>query len=163
MVVSRHFTSLLTKTSDPTGYYMLGSKADNLNTQLPPASLPTISPTPTGSVYTLNGLPYGDNVLDHPSLEVTLQNAGSTVDFGPTGNYLNEYNEKYNTYLQDQFQKTTDPAWTPLKFGKNIYQFGNPFFTNLDLYNIGRVETTGPTDDNFLRKIWGIKSHASDF
>ena len=160
MVVSRHFTSLLTKTSDPTGYYMLGSKADNLNTQLPPASLPTISPTPTGSVYTLNGLPYGDKVLDHPTLEVTLQNAGSTVDFGPTGNYLNEYNEKYNTYLQDQFQKTTDPAWTPLKFGKNIYQFGNPFFTNLDLYNIGRVETAGPTDDNFLRKIWGIKYDA---
>lgn len=160
VVVSRNFTSLLTKTSDPTGYYMLGSKANNLNTELPPSSLPTIFPTPTGTVYTLKGIPYGDKVLDHPTLEVKIQNAGAGVDFGVGGNNLNEYNEKYNTYLQDQFQKTTNPAWTPLLFGKNIYQFGNPYLTNLDLSNIGRVETGGPTDNNFLKNIWGIKYDA---
>lgn len=158
VVVSRHYTSLSTKLSDPTGYYMLGSKNNNLNTETPPASLPTIFPTPTGSVYTLNGVPYGDKITDNPTLRVELKDAGLNIDFGPSGNFNNEYNEKYNTYLQDQFQKTTNLPWTPLLFGKNIYQFGNPFFTNLDLFNIGRVEsTTLPTDGNFLRKIWGIK------
>ncbi len=156
-VVSRHFTSLLTKTTDATGYYMLGSKANNLNTEVPPSTLPTILPTPTGTVYTLNGVPYGDKVADNATLAVKIQNAGDGINFGPTGNSLNEYNEKYSSYLQDQFQITTDPAWTLLKFGKNIYQFGNPFLTNLDLYNIGRIETGGPTDNNFLKNIWGIK------
>lgn len=159
-VVSRHFTSLATLLTDPTGYYMLGSKNGNLNLQTPPSSWPTIAPTPVGSVYTLSGVPYGDLLTDHPTLENTIQNAGNAVLFGTGGNGLNEYNEKYNTYVQDQFIKTTTGNWGT-GFGKNFYQYGNPYFTNIDLYNIGRTESgTVPTDNNLLTNIWGIKYDA---
>lgn len=152
IVVSRHYTSLATKTSDPMGYYMLGSHANNLDVSTPPATWPTISPTPTGAVYTLTGRPYSDGA----ALSTVISNAGNGIDFAG-GNAKNMYNERYNSYLQDQFQLTTNAAWTS-DFGRNIYQFGNPFFTNLDLSNIGWIESgTVATDGNNLQKIWGIK------
>lgn len=147
-VVSNHFTNLADATTDATGYYMLGSNSNNLNTETPPATLPTIAPTATGSVFTINGTPYAP--LTAP---VTLQNAGNNVNYGSGGNALNQYNEKYNTYLQDQFETT---AWAGT-YGKNIYQFGNPFLTNLDLSRIGYVENAGTTDGNAVSNILGIR------
>jgi len=149
-VVSDHYTNLTTTTIDPTGYYMLGSKNNNLNTATPPAAWPTIAPAPTGSVYTLNGIPYAPLAAD-----VTLQNAGNSVNFGPGGNALNQYNEKYYTYLQDQFEGTATP-WSGT-YGKNIYQFGNPFLTNLDLSRIGYTEASTPNDGNNVSNIWGVR------
>lgn len=148
--VSNHFTNLATgATSDPTGYYMLKSTNNNLNTATPPATQPTIAPTPQGAVYTLNGKPYAN--LAAP---VTLQNAGN-VNFGTGGNNVNAYNEKYNTYLDDNFEATASP-WAGT-FGKNYYQFGNPFLTNLDLSKIGYVENGGVTDGNNITNIWGVE------
>ncbi|MBB4808235.1 hypothetical protein HNP38_003576 [Chryseobacterium defluvii] len=147
--VSGHFAyPSTTTTSDGSSYYMLGSKSNNLNTSTPPATLPTIAPTPTGSVYTLNGRPYA------PLANVTLQNGGN-VNFGPTGNNVNQYNEKYNTYLQDQFEVVATP-WAQ-GYGKNIYQFGNPFLTNIDLSRIGYTENGGTTDGNAIGNIWGVR------
>lgn len=65
------------------------------------------------------------------------------------------YNEKYNTYLDDSFEFTTTP-WSGT-FGKNFYQFGNPFLTNIDLSRIGYNESAGVTDGNAVSNIWGIE------
>lgn len=149
-VVSDHYTSLATTTTDPTGYYMLGSKNNNLNTATPPAAWPTIAPTPAGSVYTLNGTPYAPLLAN-----VTLQNAGNGINFGSGGNAINQYNEKYYTYLQDQFEGTATP-WSGT-YGKNIYQFGNPFLTNIDLSKIGFTESATIGDGNAISNIWGVR------
>nr|WP_314498394.1 T9SS type A sorting domain-containing protein [uncultured Chryseobacterium sp.] len=149
-VVSNHYTNLATLTLDPTGYYMLGSKNNNLNTDQPPANMPTIAPTVTGSVFTLNGRPYATFA------PVTLAGAGAGISFGGGGNALNQYNEKYNTYLQDNLETTAGAgAWNG-NYGRNMYQFGNPFFTNLDMARIGYTEAASPGDGNAITNIWGI-------
>jgi len=147
--VSIHFTNLASVTNNPTEYYMLKSKNNDLNTSAPPVSLTTIAPTATGSVFTINGQPY-----TNLSAPVTLQNGGN-VNFGINGTNKNVYNEKYNTYVEDDFEVTTSP-WAGT-FGKNYYQFGNPFLTNLDLSRIGYVENGSITDGNNVSNIWGIE------
>ncbi|MDQ1163510.1 hypothetical protein QE422_003878 [Chryseobacterium sp. SORGH_AS 447] len=85
----------------------------------------------------------------------TLQGAGLNVNFGVNGNALNQYNEKYYSYLQDEFVTT---AWSS-NYGKNIYQFGNPFLTNLDLSQIATNETNG--DGINLTNIQGVRLEIS--
>lgn len=153
-VVSNHVTNLANTTPSSALYYMLGSKNNNLDLSTPPGSLATISPTPTGSVYTLNGSP----VRSEDLTAVSLQDAGASVNFGTNGNNLNQYGEKYNSYLQDAFDNTTG-IFTGT-YGKNIYQFGNPYFTNIDLSRIGYAESGGVggvSDGNAISNIWGIK------
>ncbi len=148
-VVSDHYTNLAATTTDPTGYYMLGSNNNNLNTEVPPSSLPTIAPTATGSVFTLNGKPYA------PIAPITLTGAGA-VYFGVNGNAYNQYNEKYNSYLRDDLEATSGSGTWNGNYGKNMYQFGNPFFTNLDMARIGYTEAATPGDGNAVSNIWGI-------
>lgn len=81
---------------------------------------------------------------------------GTPTGFGVGGNNLNEYNEKYNTYLQDTF--ATSP-WLG-NFGKNIYQYGNPYLTNLDLSAIAFEDPQGVGDGNFLDNIYGVRLEA---
>ena len=148
---SYSITTMADITSDPTGYYMLKSNNNDLNTSTPPVTLPTIAPTPAGSVFTLNGRPF-----TQLGGAITLQNAGN-VNFGAGGYNNNVYNEKYNTYVDDSFEITTgNGAWTGT-FGKNLYQFGNPFLTNLDLSKVGFVENGGVTDGNNIVNIWGVE------
>ncbi|MGU3377262.1 T9SS type A sorting domain-containing protein [Chryseobacterium sp. M5A1_1a] len=142
---SDHVTSLASTTSNGTGYYMLGSRNNNLNLNTPPVS---------ASVYTLNGKPYAAFAAP-----VTLQNGGN-VYFGPNGNGANSYGEAYNSYLQDQFD-LPNGEWNPT-YGKNIYQFGNPFLTNLDLSKIGFVENGTVTDGNHITNIMGIEYTAGN-
>jgi len=153
-VVSNHVTNLANTTPAAPTYYMLGSNNNNLNLSTPPATLATIAPTATGSVFTLNGAPVVSSALSN----VSLQGAGAAVAFGTNGNNTNQYNEKYNSYLQDQFSNTTGIFLGD--YGKNIYQFGNPFFTNLDLSRIGYNEGGAVTDGNNITNIWGVKYSA---
>ncbi|KMQ66015.1 hypothetical protein ACM46_00125 [Chryseobacterium angstadtii] len=129
------FADLTVPTSDGSGYYMLGSNNNNLDT--------------SSSLRTVNGRPYATFATN-----TTLQNGGN-VTFGAGGNAINGYNERYNTYLQDQFENSITP-WGNT-YGKNIYQFGNPFLTNLDLSRIGYVENAGTTDNNNVSNIWGVR------
>ncbi|MDR2206290.1 MAG: T9SS type A sorting domain-containing protein [Flavobacteriaceae bacterium] len=71
--------------------------------------------------------------------------SGDPIDFGPDGNGINDYNEAYNTYLQDALAVTSGEVWTG-NYGRNIYQFGNPFLTNLDISSISVDEY--PTIDS---------------
>ncbi|KFF21137.1 T9SS type A sorting domain-containing protein [Chryseobacterium sp. JM1] len=129
------FIDLTVPTADATGYYMLGSANNNLDT--------------SSALRTVNGRPYTSLASN-----VSLQNGGN-VTLGTGGNGLNGYNERYNTYLQDQFEVSVTP-WANT-YGKNIYQFGNPFLTNLDLSKIGYIENGGTTDNNNIPNLWGVR------
>lgn len=91
---------------------------------------------------------------------ITLQNAGAAVNFGTNGNGTNQYNEKYNTYVQDGFDFPAPGAWQGT-FGKNLYQFSNPFLTNLDLSQIARAEAAAIGDGINLTTIRGVRLEVS--
>lgn len=138
-VVSRHLTNLSAKlgVANPgTTYYMLGGLGLDVSTV----------------TRTLKGRPLTDI-----GTTVTLQNAGNGVNFGTGGNANNIYNEKYNTYLQDGFHIGT--AWQG-SFGRNMYQFANPFLTNLDLKHIAYNEGANGDGIN-LTKIQGARIEVS--
>ncbi|KFF27665.1 T9SS type A sorting domain-containing protein [Chryseobacterium vrystaatense] len=132
-------TKPLSSTTAPYGYYMLGSKSNNLDLSNPPAA---------SGVYTVSGKPFSTLAT------ANLVDAGNGVSFGTNGNSVNGYNEKYNTYLYDDFEQTASP-WAG-SYGKNIYEFGNPFLTNLDLSKIGYDES-GAGDDNAISNIWAVQ------
>ena len=131
-------------------YYMLGSY--NFDSGNPPAAMPANSPTATGSVYTLKGVPFSNGLSEK------LINAANGINFGPNGSAINSYNERYNSYLQDAWDYASNPGspWSVATYGRNIYQFGNPYLTNLDLGLIGITET-GVTDSNAISSIQGIR------
>ncbi len=121
------------------GYYMLGSKANNLDLSNPPSA---------SGVYSINGKPFSTLAT------ANLVDAGANINFGANGTNKNSYNERYNSYLWDQFEETNS-LWIGT-FGKNIYEFGNPFLTNLDLSRIGYNEG-GVSDGNAISNIWGVQ------
>lgn len=103
--------------------------------------------TPTTQV-TVKGTPFAD-----VATTATLINGGSTATFGATGDNRNQYNEKYKTYIYDPFVTT---PWIG-SFGKNLYQFGNPFLTNMDLSQIGTAETFTNPDGVVMSTIQGVR------
>lgn len=141
-VVSRHFIDLNTKlgVANPgTTYYMLGGLGLDVST----------------ATRTLKGRPLTDI-----GATVTLQNAGNGVNFGTGGNALNIYGEKYNTYVQDgNHIASGGTAWDG-SFGKNWYQYANPFLTNLDLTHIAYNEGVNGDGVN-LTKILGVRIEPS--
>ncbi|MBP2618753.1 T9SS type A sorting domain-containing protein [Chryseobacterium jejuense] len=127
--------------TQPFGYYMLGSNNNNLDLSNPPAA--------NNGVYNLSGKAFTNQPI------VNLVDAGNGVAFGVNGTNMNSYGEKYESYLFDQYESTTS-SWTGT-YGKNIYEFGNPFLTNLDLSKIGYVEGGTVTDGNNITNIWGVQ------
>ncbi|MDY3521544.1 T9SS type A sorting domain-containing protein [Riemerella anatipestifer] len=122
LVRSEHVTDLSSQNSSMnatsgnyrSAYYMLGADGTSFT-----------------SVRTVTGTPFASATSMHT---VSLQNAGNGINFGAGGNGLNMYREKYNTYMYDSFY-SYPTAWEGT-YGRNIYQFGNPFLTNLDLTKI---------------------------
>jgi hypothetical protein len=107
---------------------------------------------------TLKGRPVADAVSAEK--KITLSGAGAGVNFGVgTGNMNNQYGGKYNTYLQDGFEIANGGTAWQGNFGRNIYQFGNPYMTNLDLSKIGVAEAGG--DGNNLTNIYGVRLEVS--
>lgn len=150
-VVSDNF-NVSSNTPKGNTYYMLGS--NNLDTGNPPASMaanPSVPAIPNGSVYTLRGVPFTNGISE------SLIGAGyigvNPIAYGPGGSFNNSYNERYNTYLQDDWDLATPWLGT---YGRNIYQFGNPYLINLDLSQIG-INETAPTDGNTISSIQGIR------
>lgn len=137
LVVFDHYTSLATKLSDPTGYYILGNNNNTLNVS-------TVTRTVVGRPY-----------ADGNQLIINLQNAGNGINWNG-GGAINGYNEKYNTYVQDGFEMAMGgKAWEG-NFGRNMYQFGNPFLTNIDLRNIF-INEGASGDGVYLTNIYGIR------
>ncbi|KQT20676.1 hypothetical protein ASG22_17020 [Chryseobacterium sp. Leaf405] len=115
-------------------YYMLGGSGLDLST----------------TTRTLKGRPLTDI-----GTSVTLQGAAAAVNFGTNGNATNQYNEKYYTYVQDEFVTT---PWQGT-YGRYMYQFANPFLTNLDLSQIAVNEANG--DGVNLTTIQGVRLEVS--
>ncbi len=125
--------------NDATAYYILGNKNNSIDI--------------SSITKTISGIPYADGT----DMIKILQNAGKGIDFGINGTASNEYREKYNSYLQDGFELQSAVggiAWQG-NFGKNIYQFANPFLTNLDLRNIFVDEING--DGVFIDNIYALR------
>lgn len=95
------------------------------------------------NVLLISGIPYSDGL----AVELKQDN----INFGSSGSATNIYREKYNTYLSDIFEFSN--PWEG-SFAKNVYQYANPFLTNIDLSLIGIDETSG--DGNNISNIWGI-------
>ncbi|CAA7195686.1 T9SS type A sorting domain-containing protein [Chryseobacterium potabilaquae] len=123
-----------------TAYYMLGALGLDVTTV----------------TRTLKGRPLTDI-----GTALTLQNAGSTVNFGTNGMGTNQYNEYYNSYVQDNFHIAAGGTPWQGTFGKNTYQFSNPFLTNLDLSNIAYNEPAANGDGVNLTTIQGARLEVS--
>ena len=145
--------SIWATTPKSTTYYMLGSK--NLDTGAPPTDMTTIAPTATGAVFTIKGVPYTNGVSEN------LKDAAKDVNFGATNNggNTNSYGERYRTYIEDPFDIISNPTnpFSVSTYGRNMYQYGNPFFTNIDLSQIAIAESATVGDGNNLVDIQGIR------
>jgi hypothetical protein len=128
----------------PTTYFAVGTSGWN------PA--PSVLPT---DVLAIKGMPYSDAAAG--TNNVVLSNGGKPggvpIAYGSGGQNLNTFNERYYSYLNDPF----DTRWTST-YGKELYQFGNPFLTNLDLNWIGtEITETGVTKDGNRLPVQGIR------
>ena len=70
---------------------------------------------------------------------------------------INEFNEKYRTYLNNPF----DLLWST-NYGKELHQYGNPYFTNIDLSKIGLLDAGVNGDGNRL-PVLGIRYSQSKY
>ena len=125
--------------NDATGYYILGNKNNSLNL--------------SSVTRLISGQPYTDGY----GIIKSIENAGQGINFGTNGSAINQYNERYNSYLQDGFELQSSIGGTAWQgnYGKNLYQFSNPFLTNLDLRNIFIDETNG--DNVYISNIYAIR------
>lgn len=117
--------TLAQKTNNATEYYIIGTKnlaADYFSS----------------TTSTIKGRPYASGVSRN------LSGAGASIDF-KGGEAQNIYRQKYKNYLYDAWEASTPWQGT---FGRNIYQYANPFLTNIDL-------TLLPQD--VISKIKGIR------
>lgn len=130
-----------TALADRTAYYAVGTST------YVPTTLRTVKGRPFADGDGLGSVAVGTNV-------VSLTPSTIPASFGTGGNNKNVYQEKYNTYIGDAFDPT--PAWTAPTFGKYLYQYSNPFLTNIDLSMIGFVEAGATTDNNNISNIWGV-------
>lgn len=101
------------------------------------------------------------DIIGRPNAEesappVVLKDSGAGYNYGVGGNNRNYYNEKYNSYLQDGFELAAGGNPWEGNFGKNLYQFSNPYLTNIDLANIAR-ETGTVTDGVNISNIYGVR------
>lgn len=124
-----------------TAYYMIGGQGLDLAT----------------APKSIKGRPVSDVIGSFASAPVALTNAGANVTFGSFGQGHNSYNEAYNTYVGDEFDGSSG-KWQA-NYGKNLYQFANPYLTNLDLTNIGIAEANG--DGVVLNNIQGVRMEAT--
>ncbi|CAD7802383.1 hypothetical protein CHRY9390_00921 [Chryseobacterium aquaeductus] len=124
-----------TTAADRTAYYTLGSADMN------PALL-----------HTIKGRPFTDGISGVNTIGLVPT---TVTSFGTLGNNQNVYREKYNTYIFDTFDSAV-PWSTSTTFGKYVYQFSNPYLTNLDLSFIGWQEPGAVHDNNAFTNVWGI-------
>lgn len=138
-------------------YYAVGTA--NWNPSTPPAA---------ADAYTVKGMPFSDATPINFVLNGAGWNGATPVPYGVGTGTVNNgvYNEFYKTYVQDGFDLSTQGYFNATigaetgTFGRNIYQFGNPFFTNLDLSTLGYDErsTAGSgSDGNAISAIQGVR------
>lgn len=142
-------------------YYIVGT---------PDPSTTTNTWDPSSQVRTISGQLHSD--VDE--VKFTLKNAGYNQNGSPVpygvgrGRNLNNHGEMVYTYLQDVFDYNSQGFFNEATgsedgtYGRNYYQFGNPFMTNIDISMIGYTERTDGTDDgNSLCDIQAVRYEAT--
>lgn len=138
-------------TTKSTSYYMVGAKNWDANAGKTAAKNLDPSATPY-NVFTIEGVPVADGISE------TMANAGAGINYGG-GWATNVYRERYYTYFGDQWVAA---GWADPAYGRNIYQYGNPFFTNLDLSQIvGNDGGATITDGNNITNLIGVRYDAT--
>lgn len=145
------FQGYITKSNS---YYMIGTANWNPFSANTDASIPPGGVSSTYKVYNIKGIPNSEGAYE------TLSNAGVGIDFGTNGANYNAYRETYNSYLKDAWAVAKNETWTG-NYGRNIYQFGNPYFTNLDLSQIVGADGSTIGDGNDIKNILGIRYNSS--
>lgn len=124
----------------PTDYFILPRRSQDAG-----GTNFTIQWDAAADLKTFAGTPSSDEAAN---TTVSLTGAAAGINFGINGNAKNYYYERYNSYILDPFRAGgPSPAVWDADYGKNLYQFGNPFLTNLDLTYIGHDETV-PAGEN---------------
>ena len=117
----------------------------------------TVTGSPANTLNTMKkifkGVPVSD--LNTADTEVTLSGAFNG-SFGINGSGTNDYKEKYSSYVDDPFVTT---KWSA-DYGKNLYQHGNPYLTNVDL-SLVKKGTTATDDENAISNLNGISYYTS--
>ncbi|MFL9835090.1 T9SS type A sorting domain-containing protein [Chryseobacterium terrae] len=130
--------SAVTTAADRTAYYTLGAA--------------TLNPV---NLHTVKGTPYADGISGAGNT-MSLTPSSIPATFGTGGNNRNIYQEKYNTYIYDAFDNAVPWNTATTTFGQFVYQFSNPYLTNIDLSMIGITEPGTANDNNAFDNIWGV-------
>lgn len=161
-------SALTTSIGKPTDYYLLSRRLydgteiwnTTLTNENPNVDLQGYAPANGGDLYSANtmkkifkGVPVSDTDLTNTSVNLSGSFTGS---FGTNGVAKNAYNELYNSYVDDPFVTSN---WIG-DYGKNIYQHGNPFLTNVDL-SLVKKGTTATDDENAISNLNGIYYYTS--
>lgn len=102
-------------------YYLLNLRKSDMISVMTNA---TASSTPIG--YKGTPAPGAYSSTAKGVINGSTEAAFSNLQYNTWKEYVNQYNEKYNTYLGDV-------NTTSLTYAKNTYRFGNPYTSNLDL------------------------------
>lgn len=126
---------------------------------------------PSAAVKVVSGQLFSDAT----PITYTLKGAGysgtSAIPYGiGTGDVgKSEYNERVKTYLSDYWDYNSQGFFNQGKteegtYGRNIYQFANPFMTNIDLSTIGYDEDNSGTGDdkNTLCQLQGVRYESNE-
>lgn len=100
-----------------------------------------------GAPLSYSGRPANEphNVTYRPGLY-----ADSNVPWDTWKLRRNIYGEQYQTYIEDYVREST----TNPHFGRYLFQFGNPYTSNIDLSRIGQNESDG--DGVFVENLAGV-------
>jgi len=119
--------------NSPTAYYILNLEYNSGNIK------PVMQ---TNAKLAYRGVPSNEAFLNIP-MNTNMYYFGG-VGWNNWKGKKNTYLEKYQTYIDDKVRMTTDDAG----YGRNYFQFGNPYTSNIDLAYIGSPASPGYDDGN---------------
>ncbi|MDD3458119.1 MAG: T9SS type A sorting domain-containing protein [Weeksellaceae bacterium] len=73
------------------------------------------------------------------------------LDWDSWKDMINSHNEKYSSYIDDPVLTTTD-----FNYGKYVYQFGNPYTSNLNLAYMGTNDGSAHEDGVYLDNLSAV-------
>lgn len=128
-------------TNSPTAYYILNLEYNSANIKPIMESNVKLAYKGVPSNEAFPNIPMNTNMYH-------FDNAG----WSSWKNLKNNYNEKYSTYIDDKVRMVSDDAG----YGRNYFQFGNPYTSNIDLAYIGSPATPGYDDGNDISGLLAV-------
>ena len=127
--------------NSPTAYYIL-------NLEYASGNIKAVMENNTKLSY--RGLPSNEAFSNRP-MNTNMYHFGG-VPWSNWKGKKNTYLEKYQTYIDDKVRTVADDAG----YGRNYFQFGNPYTSNIDLAYIGSPASPGYDDGNDIQGLLGV-------